>query len=113
MLRLFILEILLVHVNLVILKHALLSQLTQSFNLCSKHLIFIDFLHESGVLLLLCGVNALGPASLSVEHAFVACADSECVDVVEGELGEVIQFDVVRITEHITLIFFLGFKRAQ
>ena len=57
MLRFLILEVLFIHINLVILKHALLCQIAECLDLCGKCLIFIHFFHESCILLLLSGVN--------------------------------------------------------
>ena len=61
MVGLFIQEVLFEHVDLVVSKHAFFSHFAEGLYLRSEGLIFINFFHESCVLLLFGGVNAFGP----------------------------------------------------
>jgi hypothetical protein len=61
MIRLLIEEVLFEHVDLVVSEHAFFGNFAQGLDLGGERLVFIDFLHEPGILLLLGGVDALGP----------------------------------------------------
>ncbi len=86
----FVNEILLEHVNLVVLEHNPFCDLAQAFNLSGETLILVDLLHEARILLGLSGVNRLGPPSLPVQHPFLASAHPHCVHLVHGQVGDVI-----------------------
>lgn len=98
-------EVLLEHVNLVVPKHATLGNLAQSLDLGRKALVLINFFHETSVLLRLGGVDGLRPASLLVEHSLLPCADSVGVDLVDGEVGDVVEFDEVGVSEDVVFAF--------
>lgn len=97
-------KVLLKHINLIVLEHAPLCHLTQALHLHGKALILVNLLHEPGVLLGLGRVDGLRPATLLVEHAFLASADPHGVDLMHGEVGDVVQFNEVRIPKDIILI---------
>ena len=100
----FVDEILFKHVDLVVFQHASLGYFAERFHLGCKSLVFVDFFHEPGVLLRLGGVNWLGPASFSVEHALFACADSSGVDLMDWQVGDVVEFNKIGVSEHVVLV---------
>ena len=104
MIWLFVDEVLFEHVDLVVFQHASFGYFAERFDLGCKSLIFVDFLHEPGVLLGLGGVDGLGPASFSVEHALFAGADSGGVDLMDWQVGDVVEFNKIGISEHVVLV---------
>jgi hypothetical protein len=82
MVGLFIDEILLKHVDLVIFEHNPFGDFAEALDLSGESLIFVDLLHEPGVLLWLCGVNCLRPSSLPVQHSFFASTHPHGVHLV-------------------------------
>lgn len=102
-------EVLLEHVDLVVFEHAALCHLAEVLHLGRKALILVDFFHESSVLLRLGGVDGLRPASLLVEHSLLAGAHAHGVHLMHREVGDVVEFDKVRIPLHVVLIFQLVF----
>lgn len=104
MVRFLVDEVFFKHVNLVVFKHASFSHLTQSLHLSCKSLVFVNLFHEPCILLGLSGVNGLRPSSLLMEHSLFSSADSHGVDLVNREIGDVVQFNKVRISSHVVFI---------
>jgi len=104
MVRLFVDEVLLEHIDLVVPEHAPFGNLAESLHLSSKALVFIDLLHESGVLLRLSRVDGLWPASLSVKHALFASADSGGVNLMNGKVSDVVKLNEVGVSQHVVLV---------
>lgn len=104
MVGLLINKVLLKHVDLIVFQHAPFSNLTKRFDLSCKALIFIDFFHKSCILLRLSRVYGLRPPSLSMEHAFISCTDTDGVDLMHRQVGYIVEFNKVRIPQHIILI---------
>lgn len=105
MIRLLVDEILFEHIDLIVFQHSSFCDLTKSLNLSGKALVFIDFFHESGVLLGLSRVYCLWPPSLAMVHAFISCADPIGVDLVQGQVSDVVELDKVGISEDIVFVF--------
>jgi hypothetical protein len=98
-------KVLFEHVDLVVPQHHPLSNLAQGFYLSRKPLVFVDFFHESSVLLGLSGINGLGPAAFFVEHSLFSCADPSSVHLVLGHVRNVVQFDEVGVPQDIVFDF--------
>ena len=97
MIRLFINEILLEHVDLFVSKHSFFCYLTQSFDLLGKSLILVNFFHESCILLRLGGVDRFRPASFTMVHSFFASANTGGIDLMHGKVCNVVEFDEVGV----------------
>ena len=104
MVGLFIDEVLLEHIDLIVLEHAPLRNLTQPLHLHGKALVLVNLLHEPGVLLRLSWVDGLRPAALLVEHALLTSAHPHGVDLMHGEVGDVVQLNEVGIPEDVILV---------
>jgi len=102
-------EVLLEHVDLVVLEHAALCHLAEVLHLGREALILVDFFHKPSVLLRLGGVDSLRPSSLLVEHSLLAGAHAHRVHLVHREVGDVVQLNKVRIPLHVVLILQLVF----
>lgn len=97
-------EVLLEHVDLVVLEHAPFGYLAQGLHLLGEVLVFVDFLHEPGVLLGFGGVDGFGPASFPVVHSFLAGADSSGVDLVHRHVRDIVQLNEVGVPQHVVLV---------
>lgn len=104
-------EVLLEHIDLIVLEHAPLCHFAESLHLHREALVLVDLLHEPGVLLGLGRVNRLRPAAFLVEHALLASADPHGVHLVHGEVGDVVQFNEVGIPEDVILVLELVLGR--
>jgi hypothetical protein len=118
MIRLFIDKILFEHINLIVFKHASLSNFTQIFNLLSKSLIFINLFHKPSILLRLSGINCLWPSyttksntSLSMQHTFIPSAHSFRIHVAHSEFGNIVKFNKIWISLYIILALNVVFSR--
>lgn len=98
-------KILFKHIDLLIFEHATFCYLAECFYLGCKALIFVNFLHESCILLRLGWINSLRPTTLTMKHSFFSSADSHCVHLMNWKICDVIKFNEIWISENIIFTF--------
>jgi hypothetical protein len=89
---------------LVVSQHAPFSHLAKHLHLSSESLVFVDLLHKTSVLLRFSWIDSLRPATLSVVHALLTSTHTFSIDLVNGKLGNVVQFNKVWIAQDVVFI---------
>lgn len=73
-------------------------------------MVFIDFFHESRVLLRFSGVNGFGPSSLAMVHALISSTNANGVDLMHRKVSDVVEFNKVGISQDVVLILEMIFS---